>query len=116
MQPGNSGGSLLPALRCVKLPVGAGAHVTDDALGTDEQPPTHAQPATQTAWLRAKAEQRYEATNLMRGVTNVRTGDCRRGCDVVGACHTLFADGTHLAQHRPAAPRCTWLRRAKNRE
>ena len=85
-----SGEPLLSAQAGEILPVGASAHVPDDALRTDEKQPTQTQPATQPCWLCAQTEQRNDATNLMRGVTNVRTRDCGRGCDVVGACHTLF--------------------------
>jgi hypothetical protein len=98
-----SGGALLTALGDAILAICASADVTNDALRTDEQPQTQPQPATQPARLRAETEQRNDATNLMRGVTNVRTRDCGRGCDVVGACHTLFHDGTHLLRHGHAA-------------
>jgi hypothetical protein len=70
--------------------IGASADMANDALRTDEEQPTQTQPPTKPCWLRAQTEQRNDATNLMRGVTNVRTRDCGRGCDVVGACHTLF--------------------------
>ena len=80
----------------------ANADVTDDALRRHERQPARAEPATQPARLTLKPEPRDQATNLMRRVARASARDVRRGCDVVGACHTPFPDGTHLL-HRPAA-------------
>ena len=104
----------LAALAGKILAVAANAQVADDTLGRHEQPPAHTQPAKQPVTLPVKHGKLVDATNLERRIANVRTRDCRRGCDVVGACHTLFLMArTYRVTARRA--HCTWLRRANNR-
>jgi hypothetical protein len=93
--------TLLTALHGEILAIGTHAQVTNDAARTDKQPPAHTQPTTKAGWLRVPVADGCNATNLKRGVANVRTRDCGRGGDVV--CVHLTCPDAHIPQHRTAA-------------
>ncbi len=79
--------ALLTGLLPTELAPGTHAHVPDDAAGTEQEEPTHPEPAPEATGLTLKGEPGLEATLLSRRILDLGTADRPGPCDVVGVCH-----------------------------
>ncbi len=85
---GEAGSALDLGLLPTELAPGTHAHMPDNPAGTEEEEPTHPQPAPQATGLTLKREPGLEATLLGRRILDLGTHRCR-GLRVARVCNGL---------------------------